>query len=125
MVIARWLWATPDAPGEYLAEWEPTSLLIVCIASATGWAGRALVVEGDDPLPRSEIARSAAWAQLGRALGGEAPGMPVSGSAIDHASADTGRRAPSGSGILLAGRVLLERSRVIRRLDTLLFESRA
>ena len=37
MVAARWVWATPDGPGENLDEQEPTSVIKVCIADATGW----------------------------------------------------------------------------------------
>ncbi len=50
-------------------------MINVCIAGATGWAGRALVagvLEADDLVLRSAVARSAAGADLGRALGGEA-----------------------------------------------------
>ena len=91
-------------------------MLDICVAGATGWAGRALVagvIEADDPLLRSAITRSAAAWDLARARRTTRP------------SADTGRRAPSGSGMLLAVRLVLERSRVIHRLDTLLFESSA
>ena len=58
-------------------------MINVCIAGATGWAGRALVrgvLEADDLVLRSAVARSAAGADLGRALGGEALGVPVHGS---------------------------------------------
>ena len=50
-------------------------MINVCIAGATGWAGRALVagvLGADDLVLRSAVARSAAGADLGRALGGEA-----------------------------------------------------
>lgn len=62
-------------------------MIDVCIAGATGWAGRALVagvLEADDLFLRSAVARSAAGADLGRALGGEALGVPVYGS-VDEA----------------------------------------
>ena len=58
-------------------------MINVCIAGATGWAGRALVagvLEADDLVLRSAVARSAAGADLGRALGGEALDVPVYGS---------------------------------------------
>ena len=55
-------------------------MIKVCIAGATGWAGRALVagvLEADDLVLRSAVARSAAGTDLGSALGGEALGVPV------------------------------------------------
>jgi 4-hydroxy-tetrahydrodipicolinate reductase len=58
-------------------------VITVCIAGATGWAGRALVagvVEADDLTLRSAVARSVAGTDLGTALGGEATGVPVYGS---------------------------------------------
>jgi 4-hydroxy-tetrahydrodipicolinate reductase len=58
----------------------------VCIAGATGWAGRALVagvLEADDLVLRSAVARSAAGVDLGKALGGEPLGVPVYGSIED------------------------------------------
>jgi len=61
-------------------------MINVCIAGATGWAGRALVrgaLEADDLVLRSAVARSAAGADLGTALGGEAMGIPVYGSVED------------------------------------------
>lgn len=57
-------------------------MIKVCIAGATGWAGRALVaavLAADDLTLRSAVARSAAGADLGRALGGDALGVPVYG----------------------------------------------
>lgn len=55
----------------------------VCIAGATGWAGRALVagvLAADDLVLRSAVARSAAGMDLGAALGLEPLGVPVHGS---------------------------------------------
>jgi 4-hydroxy-tetrahydrodipicolinate reductase len=55
----------------------------VCIAGATGWAGRSLVVgvlAADDLSLRSAVSRSAAGQDLGRALGGGELGVPVFGS---------------------------------------------
>jgi 4-hydroxy-tetrahydrodipicolinate reductase len=55
-------------------------MINVCIAGATGWAGSAMVagvLEADDLALRSAVARSAAGKDLGRALGGEALGVPV------------------------------------------------
>ena len=62
-------------------------MINVCIAGATGWAGRALVagvLEADDLLLRSAVSRSAAGTDLGTALGREALGVPVHGS-VDEA----------------------------------------
>jgi 4-hydroxy-tetrahydrodipicolinate reductase len=58
-------------------------MINVCIAGATGWAGRALVagvLEADGLVLRSAVARAAAGTDLGRALGGEALDVPVYGS---------------------------------------------
>jgi 4-hydroxy-tetrahydrodipicolinate reductase len=58
----------------------------VCIAGATGWAGRALVVgvlAAEDLDLRSAVARGAAGADLGIALGGETLGIPTFGSVAD------------------------------------------
>lgn len=55
-------------------------MIAICIAGATGWAGRALVagvIDADDLVLRSAVARSAAGADLGTALGGEALDVPV------------------------------------------------
>jgi 4-hydroxy-tetrahydrodipicolinate reductase len=55
----------------------------VCIAGATGWAGRALVagvLEADDLSLRSAVSRSAAGADLGTALGTEELHLPVYGT---------------------------------------------
>ena len=63
------------------------SKIRVCIAGATGWAGRALVagvLEADDLVLRSAVARSAAGMDLGLALGREALDVPVRGS-VDEA----------------------------------------
>lgn len=62
-------------------------MINVCIAGATGWAGRALVagvLEADGLVLRSAVARSAAGQDLGTALGGEALDVPVYGS-VDEA----------------------------------------
>jgi 4-hydroxy-tetrahydrodipicolinate reductase len=58
----------------------------VCIAGATGWAGRSLVVgvlATDDLSLRSAVSRSAAGRDLGTALGGGELGVPVFGSAAE------------------------------------------
>ena len=55
-------------------------MINVCIAGATGWAGRALVagvLAADDLALRSAVARSNAGQDLGAALGGEPSGVPV------------------------------------------------
>jgi 4-hydroxy-tetrahydrodipicolinate reductase len=60
--------------------------LSVCIAGATGWAGRALVpaVLGAPDLElASAVGRSAAGRDLGEALGGAALGVPVHGAVDD------------------------------------------
>jgi 4-hydroxy-tetrahydrodipicolinate reductase len=52
--------------------------LAICIAGATGWAGRALVpavLAAPDLELRSAVSRSAAGRDLGEALGGEALGV--------------------------------------------------
>ncbi|HEX6872772.1 MAG TPA: 4-hydroxy-tetrahydrodipicolinate reductase [Micromonosporaceae bacterium] len=62
----------------------------VCVAGATGWAGRAVAeaVLGAEGLRlRSAVARSAAGLDLGTAWGGERNGVPVHASvadALDH-----------------------------------------
>ena len=56
--------------------------LRVCIAGATGWAGRTLargVLEARDLALGSAVSRSAAGRDLGEALGGEPFGVPVFG----------------------------------------------
>lgn len=58
----------------------------VCIAGATGWAGRALtdgVLAADDLELRSAVARSSAGQDLGAALGRESLGVPVHGAVAD------------------------------------------
>ena len=58
-------------------------MIRVCVAGATGWAGAALVaavVAADDLVLRSAVARSAAGADLGTALGGTALNVRVYGS---------------------------------------------
>jgi 4-hydroxy-tetrahydrodipicolinate reductase len=60
--------------------------LSVCIAGATGWAGRALVpaVLGAPDLELvSAVGRSAAGRDLGQALGGAALGVQVHGAVHD------------------------------------------
>lgn len=60
--------------------------LSVCIAGATGWAGRAIargVLEAPDLRLGSAVARSAAGQDLGEALGGKALGVTVAGSVED------------------------------------------
>ena len=55
-------------------------MINICIAGATGWAGRALVtavLDADDMTLRSAVSRSGAGADLGSALGREALGIPV------------------------------------------------
>jgi 4-hydroxy-tetrahydrodipicolinate reductase len=55
-------------------------MISVCIAGATGWAGTALVagvIDADDLVLRSAVARSAAGADLGTALGGKTLNVPV------------------------------------------------
>ncbi len=55
----------------------------VCIAGATGWAGRALVegvLASDDLVLRSAVARSSAGLDLGAALDRESLGIPVFGT---------------------------------------------
>ncbi len=57
-----------------------TSAISICIAGATGWAGRALVdavLDASDLVLRSAVARSAAGQDLGPALGREPMGVPV------------------------------------------------
>jgi 4-hydroxy-tetrahydrodipicolinate reductase len=58
----------------------------VCIAGATGWAGRALVdgvLGAGDMALRSAIARSAGGTDLGQALGRDPMGVPVFASVSD------------------------------------------
>lgn len=59
---------------------DTASVLGVCIAGATGWAGRALVagvLAADDLVLRSGVARSAGGGDLGTALGDTPLGIPV------------------------------------------------
>lgn len=61
-------------------------MITVCIAGATGWAGRALVdgvIAADDLTLRSAVARSAAGQDLGSALGGSELGVPTFGSVAE------------------------------------------
>jgi 4-hydroxy-tetrahydrodipicolinate reductase len=66
-----------------------TQELSVCLAGATGWTGRALVrgiLDAPDLRLAAAVSRSAAGADLGAALGGEALGVPVHatvGEALD------------------------------------------
>src|SRR5918912_1558240 len=58
----------------------------VCIAGATGWTGRAIargVLDAPDLTLAAAVSRSAAGRDLGAALGGEALGVPVHGSAAE------------------------------------------
>lgn len=60
-----------------------TQELTVCIAGATGWTGRALVpavLDAPDLALGSAVSRAASGRDLGEALGGEAPGVPVHAS---------------------------------------------
>jgi 4-hydroxy-tetrahydrodipicolinate reductase len=60
-----------------------TETLTICIAGATGWAGRALVrgvLDAPDLTLGSAVSRSAAGRDLGDALGGKAIGVPVHAS---------------------------------------------
>jgi 4-hydroxy-tetrahydrodipicolinate reductase len=60
--------------------------LTVCIAGATGWAGRALVagvLEASDLELRTAVSRSAAGRDLGEALGDEPLGVPVHASVAE------------------------------------------
>ena len=59
---------------------ETASMIDICIAGATGWAGRALVdgvLAADDLVLRSAVARSTAGMDLGTALGREPLDIPV------------------------------------------------
>jgi 4-hydroxy-tetrahydrodipicolinate reductase len=54
--------------------------LTVCVAGATGWAGRAVaeaILEAEDLELRSAVSRTAAGQDLGHAWGGEPNGVPV------------------------------------------------
>ena len=58
----------------------------VCVAGATGWAGRAVgeAIQGAEDLTlRSAVARSAAGGDLGAAWGGAPIGVPVHGRVAD------------------------------------------
>ena len=58
----------------------------VCVAGATGWAGRAVaegVLAADDLDLRSAVSRSHAGADLGTAWGGTPNGVPVLGQVAD------------------------------------------
>lgn len=57
--------------------------LSVCVAGATGWAGRAIargVLEASDLTLAAAVSRSAAGQDLGQALGRDALGVPVYGA---------------------------------------------
>lgn len=61
-------------------------MLNVCIAGATGWAGRPLaeaVLSADDLRLGSAVARSAAGQDLGTAWGGAPAGVPVFGTVAE------------------------------------------
>jgi 4-hydroxy-tetrahydrodipicolinate reductase len=63
-----------------------TETLSVCIAGATGWAGRALVravLDASDLELVAAVSRSAAGRDLGEALGTAALGVPVRGTVDD------------------------------------------
>jgi len=81
------------------------TMISVCIAGATGWAGRALVTAilgADDLALRSAVARSAAGVDLGLALGGKTLHVPVFGTVgealdgihvlVDYTSHETVKR---------------------------------
>jgi 4-hydroxy-tetrahydrodipicolinate reductase len=60
--------------------------LRVCVAGATGWAGRAVaeaVIAADDLTLRSAVSRSGAGVDLGRAWGGQENGVPVHGDVAE------------------------------------------
>lgn len=66
-------------------------LIGVCIAGATGWAGRALataVLAAEDLRLVSAVSRSAAGTDLGVALGGPAIGVPVAATVAGALGAD-------------------------------------
>jgi 4-hydroxy-tetrahydrodipicolinate reductase len=61
-------------------------MLSVCVAGATGWAGRAIVkgvLDAPDLTLRSAVSRSAAGQDLGEALGGEPLQVAVYGAVAD------------------------------------------
>ena len=61
-------------------------MINVCIAGATGWAGRALVagvLAADDLTLRSTVARSEAGNDLGVVLGGDPLDIPIFGSVAE------------------------------------------
>jgi 4-hydroxy-tetrahydrodipicolinate reductase len=69
-----------------LAHDERGDDLRICIAGATGWAGRAIgqaVLAAPDLALRSAVSRSAAGRDLGAALGGEPLGVPVHASVAE------------------------------------------
>src|SRR5579864_8723573 len=60
--------------------------LSVCIAGATGWAGRAVaqgVLEAGDLSLAAAVSRSAAGQDLGHVLGRDALGVPVYGAVCE------------------------------------------
>jgi 4-hydroxy-tetrahydrodipicolinate reductase len=62
----------------------------VCVAGATGWAGRAVaeaVLQAEDLRLTSAVSRSAAGRDLGQAWGGEPVGVPVFGRVGEEALA--------------------------------------
>jgi 4-hydroxy-tetrahydrodipicolinate reductase len=61
-------------------QYRHSMTLTVCVAGATGWAGRAVaeaVLAADDLELRSAVSRSAAGQDLGQAWGEEGNGVPV------------------------------------------------
>src|SRR3954453_3634893 len=65
---------------------RPSQTLSICIAGATGWAGRAVtqgVLDAADLTLRSAVGRSAAGKDLGEYLGRESLHVPVHASARD------------------------------------------
>ena len=65
---------------------DPSPVLSVCVAGATGWTGRAVaeaVLATDDLLLSSAVARSAAGADLGQAWGGPRNGVQVSATVAE------------------------------------------
>jgi 4-hydroxy-tetrahydrodipicolinate reductase len=60
--------------------------MTVCVAGATGWAGRAVaeaILRADDLALRSAVSRSAAGTDLGAAWGGARNGVPVYARVVD------------------------------------------
>ncbi len=69
--------------GEGVSLCDDSLVIRVCVAGATGWAGRAVaeaVLKADDLSLVSAVSRSAAGRDLGEAWGGAPVGVPVSTS---------------------------------------------